>query len=323
MRNSIIVEEFGGPEQLKWIEEESLPLTEKSVRIAVKAVGVNRADVLQRTGAYHGMKPPVRPGLEGSGVVLESASERFPVGTNVVLFANRTGLYTTETVSDEKHLAVIPAGVTFEQAAAIPINWLTAWYCITKLIRLQAGETIFIPAAASGVGYAAVQIAKHCGAQVIAAASSAGKLAVATEYGADATFNYRERDTTEAIRDLTAGKGTDTFLDTVGGKTFAQGLKALAPFGRVAALANVTLEDSLINTRDFYPKNAAIYGFQYGNLLNSGRYHPAEDMETILKLVANGTFRVLVAKSFPLAEAPAAHRFLESRDVMGKLVLTP
>ncbi len=323
MRHSIIVETFGGPEQLNLVEEASLPLGENAARVALRAIGVNRADVLLRSGAYHGAQVPARPGIEASGEVVESTSASFPVGSRVVIFSNRTGLYTTETVALEQHMALIPEGTSYEQAAALPINWLTAWYCIHSLLQLQAGETILIPAAVSGVGHAAIQISRQIGARIIASASSDEKLAMAQQLGADVVINYTSQDLVSAVREATDGKGVNTFLDAVGGKVFAQGLKVLAPFGRVAALANVTLEDSLINTRDFYPKNAAIFGFQYGNLLASGRYLPNSDMSHILRYVAEGTFVPHIAQTFPLTNAADAHRELESRNVMGKLLLIP
>lgn len=323
MRQSVIIEAFGDPEVLTLTEEPVLPLGEASVRVELKAVGINRADVLQRIGAYHGMKPPVRPGLEGAGVVTESNSGEYPVGSNVLIFANRTGLYTTETVAHEKEICPIPAGVTFEQAAALPVNWITAWYCLVRLIRLDENDTVLIPAAASGVGTAAVQIARDRGAKIIAAASSAEKLELARKLGANFTVNYKEINLAEAVRDITEGKGVSAFLDTVGGQTFADGLKSLSAFGRVAALANVTLENSLINTRDFYPKNAEIYGFQMGQLMMSGRYHPGADMRDILAKVADGTFSPVIAKKFALNDAPNAHRFLEDRGAEGKVLLIP
>ncbi|HNJ40689.1 MAG TPA: zinc-binding dehydrogenase, partial [Acidobacteriota bacterium] len=218
MRHSIIVETFGGPEQLNLVEEASLPLGENAARVAIRAIGVNRADVLLRSGAYHGAQVPARPGIEASGEVVESTSEKFPVGSRVVIFSNRTGLYTTETVALEQHMALIPEGTSYEQAAALPINWLTAWYCIHSLVKLQAGETILIPAAVSGVGHAAIQISRQIGARIIASASSDEKLAMAQQLGADVVINYTSQDLVSAVREATDGKGVNTFLDAVGGK---------------------------------------------------------------------------------------------------------
>lgn len=322
MRQAIIVETFGGPDALRLVTEETPRLTPGTLRVAVEAMGVNRADILLRAGAYHGARPPARPGLEAAGVVIESQSAAFPVGSRVVIFGHRAGLYVTEAVVHESEVAAVPERVAVTTAAALPINWLTAWYCLHRLIELRPDDTLLIPAAASGVGAAAIQIARDAGAKVIAAASTAEKLAFAARLGANVTVNYAELDLAEAVRDITDGRGVTAFLDTVGGRTFADGLRALAPFGRAAALANVTLEPSLINTRDFYPKNARIYGFQLGNLMAAGRYPEARaDLETILARAADGTFAVPIAHTFPLEDAAAAHKALESRGVLGKLLL--
>ncbi|MGQ9896243.1 MAG: quinone oxidoreductase family protein [Acidobacteriota bacterium] len=321
-RQAIVIEVFGGPDVLRLVTEEAPVLEPGQLRVAVEAIGVNRADILLRTGAYHGVRPPARPGLEAAGVVVESQAAQFPVGSRVVIFGHRKGLYVTEAVVHADEVALLPEAVTTTTAAALPINWLTAWYCLHRLIQLRPDDTLLVPAAASGVGTAAIQLARHIGATVIAAASNSEKLAFATRLGACVTVNYAQINLLEALRDITENKGVTAFLDTVGGQTFADGLKALAPFGRVVALANVTLEPSLINVRDFYPKNARIYGFQLGNLMAAGRYPEARtDLENILVQVANGTFQVPIAGTFPLAAADAAHKQLESRTVRGKLLL--
>ncbi|OYT72427.1 MAG: hypothetical protein CFK52_05275 [Chloracidobacterium sp. CP2_5A] len=321
-RQAIIVETFGGPDALRLVTEATPDLAPGLLRVAVEAIGVNRADILLRAGAYHSARLPTRPGLEAAGVVVESLSDEFPVGSRVVIFGNRAGLYVTEAVVHESEVVAIPESVTTATAAALPINWLTAWHCLHRLIELRSDDTLLVPAAASGVGAAAIQIARDAGAKVIAAASATEKLAFAARLGASVTVNYAEINLVEAVRDITGGQGVTAFLDTVGGQTFADGLKALAPFGRLVALANVTLEPSLVNTRDFYPKNARIYGFQLGNLLAAGRYPEARaDLEAILLRVADGVFAAPIAQSFPLEAAAAAHQLLERRGVLGKLLL--
>lgn len=320
---AVLVRSFGGPEVLELACVDRPPLAAGHVRVALRAAGVNRADVLLRTGAYHGAEPPARPGLEAAGVVTElPAGASYAVGDRVLLFADRSGLYATEACPSERAICPIPDGVGFAEAAALPINWLTAYYCVRELIGIERGEDLLVLAAASGVGTAAVQIAARQGARVLAAASAPEKLDLARRLGAAEAIDYRSEDLVQETLRLTGSKGADGVLDAVGGRRFAQALKALAPFGRVAQLANVTLEDSAINTRDFYPKNARIFGFQLGKLLASGRWDPAPAMRAILAEVASGHYRPVIDSTFPLARAADAHRHLESRAARGKIVLT-
>jgi len=217
----------------------------------------------------------------------------------------------------------IPAGVDWAAAASLPTAWLSAWYCMRHLARLQAGETILIHAAASGVGDAAVQIAKHLGARVIATAGSDEKVAWARANGADWGINYERQDVVAETKTITEDKGVEVVLDAVGGRAFSASLKAIGYTGRVVALANVTLEDSVISTRDFYPKNVTIYGFQISNLMKRGGYDPRPDLEELMRRVAAGRLQVHVDRVFSLAEAGEAHRYLEQRRNRGKVILTP
>jgi NADPH:quinone reductase len=307
---------FGGPEVLETVSEEPQPLAASQLRIGLEAIGVNRADVLLRTGKYHGAALPAVPGLEAAGRVSESSDPAFSVGDRVLIFRSPSGLYREEAVVPSQNVVRIPETVSPVNAAALPINGITAWYAIHHLLKLQRGESMLLCAAASGVGTLAVQIASQLGATVIAGASTDEKLAAASEAGATHTINYGTTDLIEAVRKITPT--VDTFLDIVGGPSFATGLKLIGSWSRVVALANVTTEDSTINTRDFYPKNASIFGLQLGGLLASGRYDPRADLSRMLE-----TLTPRIHAQLPLSEVQAAHRLLESREVIGKLVLVP
>jgi NADPH2:quinone reductase len=282
---------------------------------------VNRADVLLRTGAYHSAKLPAKPGLEASGTIVESRDDTFAVGTRVLIFHAAQGLYSQEAIVKGHQVVKIPDGVTFNQAAALPINGITAWYCIHRLLQLKVGESVLICAATSGVGVMAIQIAKLLGARVIAGASSADKLRVAQSLGADETICYADHDLEKEVLARTDGKGVDTVLEIIGADFFSKSLKLLKPFGRIVSLANVSLNDSLINTRDFYPKNASIFGFQFGSLIASGRYDAKPDLEHLLALVGQGKLKPLIYKVWPLEQAGLAHEALEAREVIGKVIL--
>ncbi len=323
---AIQIEQFGGPEVLQLVEQPQPQPAADEVLIELQAIGVNRADILRRSGAYHhAAQLPLVLGGEGSGIIREggSAVVDFRPGDRVLAMRGRPGGYAEYVAAPVSRVVRIPEEVDWASAAALPTAWLTAWYCVRHLARLQAGETILIHAAASGVGDAAVQIARHLDAKVIATAGSDEKIAWARANGADWGINYEKQDVVAETRAITGDKGVEVALDAVGGRAFAASLKVVGYAGRAVALANVTLEDSVVNTRDFYPKNATIYGFQIYNLMERSGYDPRPDLDELLRLVAGGKLKVHIDRVFPLAEAGEAHRYLEQRRNRGKLILRP
>jgi len=326
---AVLVREFGGPEQLR---VEQLPDPRPGageVLLAVGAAGVNRADVLIRAGQYHRAgRPPLLLGGEGAGTVVAVGAgvREVAVGQRVVAMgpANEPGFYAELAVVAAARVTPVPDGVPLTAAAALPTAWLSAWYCLRTLAGLRAGEIVLIPAAASGVGSAAVQIAVDAGATVIGTARTAAKAAWVRELGAQHTLDTATLDSAGLLAEmsrLTDGRGVDVVLDTVGGQTFADGLRAVGYAGRVVAMANVAVAPSTVDTRDFYPKNARILGFQLTNLIEHG-YDPRSDLTELLGAVAAGRFEVPVDVVFPLAEAAEAHRYLERRANRGKVLLS-
>lgn len=178
-------------------------------------------------------------------------------------------------------------------------------------------------AAASGVGDAAVQIAKSVGADVIATAGTDEKVAWAIENGADHGINHNEGDVLEHVRAIVGDAGVEVVLDTVGERRFGESLKMAGSGGRVVVLANVALEESVIDTRDFYPRNVTIHGFQINNLMQSLGYDPRTDLVELADLAVTGALEVHVDAAFPLDRAADAHRHLEARRNRGKVVIHP
>ncbi|WP_431917900.1 quinone oxidoreductase family protein [Nonomuraea jabiensis] len=321
---AVRIHEFGGPEVLVPVEVPDPVPGPGEILLRVEAAGVNRADALTRTGAYHRAgRPPLIPGLEGAGTVEAVGAGVSDVRIGQRVMATGAGLYAELAAVPAGRACVLPDGLAATEAAALPTAWFTAWYCLRRLARLGAGETVVVHAAASGVGSAAVQIAAELGARVIAVAGSAAKSAWAAEFGAHETIDtsacHGDEAVTEVLR-LTGGRGADVVLDAVGGDVFALSLKQAGYAGRVVALANVALAASTVDTRDFYPKNASILGFQLTNLLEHG-YDPREDLREIADRVAAGAYRVPVEAVFPLEQAGQAHQRLERRDNRGKIVL--
>ena len=326
---AVVVEEFGQAEVLR-IQEVPDPVPGPGdVLMAVEAAGVNRADLLARAGKYHRAgQPPLILGLECAGTVLAVGDgvTGTRAGDRVMALGatNDPGFYAERAVIPASSVVPVPDAVDLLSAACLPTAWLSAWYCLRRLAEVQPGETVVIHAAASGVGSAAVQIAAAAGATVIATAGSAEKVAWAQALGAQAGLDTSALDRAgllDRIAAITDGRGADVVLDTVGGDTFSDSLRAAGYAGRVVALANVALQPSIVDTRDFYPKNVRILGFQITALLEHG-YDPRADLAELLNGVADGRFTVPVAATFDLADAASAHRLIESRKTRGKVVLT-
>ncbi|MET9913682.1 zinc-binding alcohol dehydrogenase family protein [Streptomyces sp. NPDC006476] len=325
---AVRIDEFGGPEVLVPVEVPDPVAGPGEVLVRVAAAGVNRADALIRAGKYHRAgRPPLIPGVEAAGVVAavgEGVTE-LAAGQRVMALdgVNAPGFYAELAVVPATQVTALPEGVGLVEAAALPVACLSAWYCVRRLARAGKDDTVVVKAAASGVGSAAVQIAAETGARVIALAGSAEKAAWAGEFGAhevvDTSAHSGEAEVEEVLR-LTEGRGADVVLDTVGGPAFERSLREVGHGGRVVALANVALEPSTIDTRDFYPKNVSILGFQLTNLQIHG-YDPRPDLRELAERVASGAFRVPVETVVPLDEARRAHKSLERRDNRGKIVL--
>ncbi|MFE6487209.1 zinc-binding alcohol dehydrogenase family protein [Streptomyces sp. NPDC057757] len=326
---AVRIDEFGGPEVLVSVEVPDPVAGPGQVLVRVAAAGVNRADALVRAGTYHRAgRPPLIPGVEAAGTVaaVGEGVTGVAVGQRVMALdgVNAPGFYAELAVVPADRVTVLPDGVDLTEAAALPVAWLSAWYCLRTLARVTKDDTVLVKAAASGVGSAAVQIAAGTGARVIAMAGSPEKTAWAAGFGAESVIDtsaHPDDAEVEEVLRLTDGRGTDVVLDTVGGRAFGRSLREIGHGGRVVALANVALETSTVDTRDFYPKNASVLGFQLTNLQIHG-YDPRADLRELAERVAAGTYRVPVETVLPLERARAAHERLERRDNKGKIVLT-
>jgi len=212
--------------------------------------------------------------------------------------------------------------MSFEHAAAFPIQVLTAWHMLHTSHKTGPGQTVLVHSAAGGVGIVAVQIAKAAGARVIGTVSSASKAALAKEYGADDVINYATADFAVEANRLTGGRGVDLILDAVGATTLEKGLNCLAPFGHLILFGRAGGPPEPLNLFRLFEKSTKVSGFTLytvaavPDVMRRG-------IEESFKLLAEGKLKLLVGKSFPLAQAADAHKFMESRQSVGKLVLTP
>jgi NADPH2:quinone reductase len=320
------VTEFGPADTLEWTEVADPTPGAGEILVSIAAASVNRSDLLYRSGRYHSGPPlPAVLGSEGAGTIaaLGAGVTGFDVGDRVVIWGGlgAPGCYAEQAVVPADRALVVPDAVDLSVAAATPVAWLSAWYCMHHLVAVRSGEVVLVNAAASGVGSAAVQIVKDAGASVIAVVGSDDKEQWIRELGADHVLRRDRDDVVDEVGKLTAGNGADAALDLVGGDAFTAAVRAVGHAGRVAAMANVALAPSTVDTRDFYPKNASIFGFQITDLMRHG-WDPRPDLRTVLAALADERFTVPIDSTFPLAEAAAAHIRLESARTRGKIVLT-
>jgi NADPH:quinone reductase-like Zn-dependent oxidoreductase len=204
-----------------------------------------------------------------------------------------------------------PAALSFAEAAAFPLDMLTAWHMLIARAQLRIGESVLVHAGGSGVGSAAIQIAKLFGATVYATAGTAEKASRAHALGADATIVYTETDFLDEVRRLTGKRGVDVVFEHVGGETFERSLRALARGGRLVTCGATTRGEATINLRLVFFKLLSILGSTMGSLA---------ELHQIVKLVEQGRLHPVIDRILPLAEVAEGHRILEAREAFGKIV---
>lgn len=320
-----VVTEPGGPEVFEIQEIDDPEPGPEDVLVAVRAAALNRADLLQRRGGYPG-PPGTRddvPGLEMAGEVLSAGSRvtRWSAGDRVMALLGGGG-YGSRVAVHERMLMEVPPNLDFEQAASIPEVFLTAFDALVLQCEIQAGETVLVHAAGSGVGTAAIQIAALAGCTVIGTAGSDEKLERAKELGLDAGINYREQDFAEAVQEKTGGRGVDVILDVIGGPYWDRNLASLAMRGRMVIVG--TLGGGRLETQigPLMSKRLRVMGTVL-------RVRPLEEKAALtqefarrmLPAFASGRLRPVVDRVFPLERIEEAHRHMEANANFGKIVL--
>ena len=322
---AIRVEEFGDPEVLEPVEVERPSPGEGEVLIEVKSAGVNYADTMRRQNQY--VEPqtlPFVPGSEVAGVVAEvgPGAEDASEGDRVVTLLGTDG-YAEYAVAPAQNLIQIPEGMDFDDAAAIPLQGLTAYHVIATSGQLQEGESVLVHAAAGGVGLLAVQMAKLLGAgKVIATASSSEKLGLAESHGADVLINYTEEDWPERVREATDGKGADVILEMVGGDFPQKNLNCLNAFGRMVVFGAASGDRGSLVPAELMKKNHVVAGFYLPQIMaRPNLFIPS--LEEILGWISAGELKLNIGARYSLEEAREAHEALQGRKTTGKIVLNP
>jgi putative PIG3 family NAD(P)H quinone oxidoreductase len=323
---AINIKKFGGADVLE-LKQVTRPVPGKDeLLVRVKAAGINRADILQREGKY-----PAPPGssqllgLEISGIISENGHncERWTTGQKVFGLLGGGG-YAEYAIIHQDMAMLIPDQLSFEEAAAIPEAFLTAFQSIVWIGKLRQKENILIHAGASGVGTAAIQVAREIGAPVIVTAGSEKKVQFCTQLGANVAINYKSSDFEKRILEETAGKGVDLILDFVGQSYWDKNLAVLAADGRLIILA--TMSGSFIpefDLRKLMRKRMTISGSTLRNRDLAYKIRLTQDFaDFALPLFSQNRLKAVVDRIFPWEQVSEAHRCMEENRNMGKLILT-
>jgi NADPH:quinone reductase len=302
---AVVLRETGGPERLELSEVPEPEPGDGEVVVRVRAAGINFADVLVRQGRYP--QAPELPTVPGSEVAGEVDGRR-------VMALPRGGGYAEAIAVDEKLVVPLPDGASFEEGAGFLLTFLTAWIPLTRQVRVGPGSVVLVHAGSGGVGSAAIQVAKHLGARVVATASTDEKREVALEQGADEAFEYDEF--AEKVR-------ADVVFDPVGGDVFTQSFGVLKPLGTVVAIGFAGGWWEPLDPAPLVGRNLGLQGFYLGRLMRHDPELVREAIGEVLELWSSGAVRPLVGATFPLEEAGAAHELIESRGHVGKVVLVP
>jgi NADPH2:quinone reductase len=322
---AIVCKAWGPPDSLELQDLPDLVPGPGEVAIDVRAAGVNFPDVLTVQGKYQ-VKPPLpfTPGNEFAGVVraLGAGVSNVAVGDQVIGFT-QTGAFAQQAVAPAAALMPMPPGIDFDTAAAITLTYGTSHHAVVDRGQLKAGETMLVLGAAGGVGLAAIEIGKALGARVIAAASSAEKLEVCRQHGADVLIDYTKEDLREALKAATGGKGPDVIYDPVGGPYSEPALRSIAYRGRHLVIGFAAGDIPKLPWNLMLLKSASVVGVFWGDFARREPQKNLAAMREMLGWMAEGKLKPLVSKRYALAETAQALNDMAERKVTGKVVIVP
>ncbi len=340
---AITFHEHGGPEQLR-LEEVAVPkIGPDELLVRVRACGVNRVDLMAREGRVaakvrmpHISGSEVAGDIAGFGDRVAGLAEGQRVAIAPYLFCGRCdyclagqeeiclrgeilgltgdGGYAEYVAVPAANAVPLPDGVSYDAAAAVTLATLTTWHMLVSRARLKAGETVLVLAAGSGIGSAAIQIAKLSGARVIATASTDEKLRRARDLGADETINYREQDFLQEVRRLTEKRGVDVVVEHVGAETWEKSVGCLARAGRLVICGTTSGTEGKLNLWQLFAKELSLIG-SYGGTRG--------ELQTVLRLVADGQIHAVIDQTMPSERAAEAQQLMAERRQFGKIVLNP
>jgi NADPH2:quinone reductase len=314
----------GGPEVLKPV---SLVRPEPGIGeilVKVVAAGINRPDILQRQGGYPPPPgAPATPGLEIAGevVALGTGVKRYRIGDRVCALVPGGG-YAEFCIAAEDNALPVPAQLSFIEAAGIPETFFTVWTNVFDRAQLKPGETILVHGGSSGIGTTAIMLAKAFGARVFATAGSPEKCAACVALGAELAIDYRQNDFVKAVKDASEGRGANVILDMVGGDYIARNIAAAAMHGRIVSIAFLRGSKAEVDFLPVMLKRLTLTGSTLRPRSVAEKAEIARALEEkVWPLLAAGTIKPQIYRTFPLAQAAQAHALMETSAHVGKIVL--
>jgi NADPH2:quinone reductase len=322
---AVICKEHGLPNKLALDTEWPEPAVgESDVLIDVKAAGLNFPDVLMIQGKYQYQPDmPFIPGGECAGVVEAVGDKvtRFKVGDKV-LSAGGSGAFCQKIAVNEFAAFPMPEGLSFEQAAGVSITYFTSYYALKQRANIQPGETLLVLGAAGGVGTSAIELGKHMGAKVIAAASTDEKLELCKKLGADEVINYSEANLKDTIKELTDGKGVDVVYDPVGGDYSEQAIRGMGWNGRYLVIGFASGPIPKIALNLTLLKGCSLVGVFWGRFAGEEPEVNLKNIEELWELFGSGKISPVVTDSFPIEQYEEAFNCMIERRARGKVIIT-
>lgn len=318
-----VIYENGGPDVLRYEDVPDPACPNGCVVVDVEAISIEGGDLLARAGGDLPSVPHV-VGYLSAGTVAEVAAdvEAPSVGDQVVALG-AAGSHASRRVVPAMVTWPVPDGLDAARAACVPVAFGTAYECLFTAGGLADGQTVLVHAGAGGVGMAAIQLAKRAGATVLATASSDEKLERLRGLGLDHGINYAKEAFAERARELTGGKGVDVAIDSIGGRNLVETVGALAYRGTLVSVGVAGRGGSAIEAQSLWAQNNTLAGVYLGGALLAEYPRVHALIGDLIGRVASGELRVEIDRSFPLAEAAAAHEYVESRSAFGRVVMAP
>jgi len=313
--------ENGPPSVLRYEDVPDPECQSNGIVIRVEAVSIEGGDTLNRLGGALISKPHI-VGYQAAGEIIEVGKEvhGLKVGQKVVT-VGFNGSHAELRAVPARTAWVIPKGADLNQCAAVPVPFGTAHDCLFEFGHLKSGETVLVQAGASGVGIAAIQLAKKAGARVLATASSDDRLEKLKPLGLDHGINYKRDNVAQQVMKITDNQGVNLVVDSVGGPTLETSFAALGYRGRVSLVGQAGREPSRVDVSSLMAGNRSLTGVFLGAEIASDRVH--DNIQRLVDDVAAGRLRAIIDRTFPLKDAAAAHAYIESRKAVGRVLLTP